>query len=817
MASKGSDTESRCARALADLLESCDPAAVLSEEQVHSISEKLAKNLKPLLPLFGSERQLHELMPLERSCPVCGLALSEKRSSSAKAVIVDKRGIVQKMHVPLRCQNRACEISGTWFWHNYQVRNRQHLFTGQASDLQCFMLSASFGFSTAWLKQFQLRMLRQHASFIGEADVVTAEARDAGMEALVPARLRSLISEAWFKYRCLIRLESLGAPIPAVDLRSPVEDVLQRHLPQLETAFTETSLERARKAGMRCDVVALDGNCKNRRAVCAGSTQCPRLGKAVRHNCPRTPMLGQKFCPEHTGETSEAAAGEAAELEILGHRQTEDGAVEVHLLERGGAERDAWVSEDLVPGSVLVDFYRQLGLQRLAQKARKVKQKKAAARDSGEIAPIPVGQRAEASDEVDLQAVSCNTHKEVQHGGLLKTAGMLVACLSSGIIVSLREFFGCESLSQRYLAISNLRAHCHEMKLLVHDDACHVHRYCARRQQASDAAAQIAPPALSFACDAFHMTGHTDEWCKRTCHPALFATLLDGVRTSVCEFTFTWMSAYKHQTKHMSQYGFRFFLMEMSWAHNDEIFERGQDSVGALCLSVGLLSEGEKDNVLAYRCSSASDAMPPRSDVERQYLPAMKLMWSEVDRHFNATELLTPTGHRFAQAYAVRASHNEFAYAMHLLCLMCGLVNGAKVSIFPTGPSPMVCFFININYSQTRKSSLTGHAESCSKILDSAIGDLVREAVEKAAAVEAQQGKDPGAEPSARPARPALVSATIQSATPEEWFRRCSGDLEQIKNIQKMPGDSAQWAGRQWYGQLGNLDEATWNMSCAVL
>ena len=62
----------------------------------------------------------------------------------------------------------------------------------------------------------------------------------------------------------------------------------------------------------------------------------------------------------------------------------------------------------------------------------------------------------------------------------------------------------------------------------------------------------------------------------------------------------------------------------------------------------------------------------------------------------------------------------------------------------------MVCFFININYSQTRKSSLTGHAESCSKILDSAIGDLVREAVEKAAAVEAQQGKDPGAEPSAR-------------------------------------------------------------------
>ena len=45
------------------------------------------------------------------------------------------------------------------------------------------------------------------------------------------------------------------------------------------------------------------------------------------------------------------------------------------------------------------------------------------------------------------------------------------------------------------------------------------------------------------------------------------------VRTSVCEFTFTWFSQYKHQSKHMSEWGFKFFLLEMCMAHNEHVFE----------------------------------------------------------------------------------------------------------------------------------------------------------------------------------------------------------------------------------------------------
>ena len=45
----------------------------------------------------------------------------------------------------------------------------------------------------------------------------------------------------------------------------------------------------------------------------------------------------------------------------------------------------------------------------------------------------------------------------------------------------------------------------------------------------------------------------------------------------------------------------------------------------------------------------------------------------------------------------------------------------------------------------------------------------------------------------------------MASSTPEEWFHRCSGDWDQVRNADKLPGD---FSGRCWYGLLGNFDEA---------
>eukprot|EP00435_Cladocopium_sp_Y103_P008093 s5105_g2.t1 len=160
---------------------------------------------------------------------------------------------------------------------------------------------------------------------------------------------------------------------------------------------------------------------------------------------------------------------------------------------------------------------------------------------------------------------------------LAKSAGLLCACLSEGVILYMQEIYGCESLSQRYLCIAALKDLLPSLSTVVRDDACHLHKYTQRRAMHSAAAADIAPPSMTYVCDKVHMAGHTDEWRKQTCDPALPANAarLHGVRTSVCEFTFTWVSKYKHQTKHMTEYGFHFFLLDMAWSHSEIILQGG--------------------------------------------------------------------------------------------------------------------------------------------------------------------------------------------------------------------------------------------------
>ncbi|CAL1131057.1 unnamed protein product [Cladocopium goreaui] len=120
------------------------------------------------------------------------------------------------------------------------------------------MLSSVFGFSVPWLQQFHAGLVRQHASFTSEADVLTAQA----------ARLRLLISQGWFTWRLLTRALGADLNLSEMDFLKPLEDMVALFLPQLQHTFGQNMLQAAKEAGMRCDVVVLDGNAKNRRAVC---------------------------------------------------------------------------------------------------------------------------------------------------------------------------------------------------------------------------------------------------------------------------------------------------------------------------------------------------------------------------------------------------------------------------------------------------------------------------------------------------------------------------------------------------------------------
>jgi hypothetical protein len=119
-------------------------------------------------------------------------------------------------------------------------------------------------------------------------------------------------------------------------------------------------------------------------------------------------------------------------------------------------------------------------------------------------------------------------------------------------------------------------------------------------------------------------------------------------------------------------------------------------------------------------------------EVDRQYLAAMKSIWDTVDKMWDPCRLLTQLGHQFCQTWAVRASHHEFPYALNMLSLMCPLTNGARVSIFPTSPSPLVAFTINV----------TSFADSITRELDKIVQNQVSKAIQEQVEAEQRQAPD---------------------------------------------------------------------------
>lgn len=297
---------------LAAILESADPALQVPAEVGHRVAQRLQAEIGYLLPLFGAETDLQHLLPLQQHCSECNAVLSRCDSLKTQAVILHTAGPISKHHIPVRCRNRTCQRCSVLMWHNYSVESGKHIFTGCPHELRCFMLTSSFGFSIAWLQQFHARLVRQHASFIGESDVVREHARACGQEHLLPtARLRLLISEGWFKWRLLLRTYGCRQPVaasPSIDLRKDIDELLEPFMPAFQADFTKEAMDKARAARMRCDVLVMDGNAKNRRAVCAsllaGALRSPALGQTLRHTCPCTPRLGKSFCPHHDSEVA---------------------------------------------------------------------------------------------------------------------------------------------------------------------------------------------------------------------------------------------------------------------------------------------------------------------------------------------------------------------------------------------------------------------------------------------------------------------------------------------------------------------------------
>ena len=166
------------------------------------------------------------------------------------------------------------------------------------------------------------------------------------------------------------------------------------------------------------------------------------------------------------------------DMKVVKHRVRGDNGIELRLSEIGGEGRSAWVSEGSVSKALREEYFNRAG------QARQKQRKKSRLQPLPAEGSLPTLLLPDSSPE-DLQAVTCATHKEAGSDALLaKTAGVLCVCLSSGIIVLMQEIYGSESLPQRYFCLAAAKAVVPEAVLLVHDDSCHMYKYCLKRKEA---------------------------------------------------------------------------------------------------------------------------------------------------------------------------------------------------------------------------------------------------------------------------------------------------------------------------------------------
>ena len=95
------------------------------------------------------------------------------RVKGVTAVILHVDGVRTATHVPVRCRTTTCPLRGKYVWSNFVATARgAHSWTWAREEWpDPFMHAPTFGVSQAWFEQFSRRLVLEHASFWGEAEV----------------------------------------------------------------------------------------------------------------------------------------------------------------------------------------------------------------------------------------------------------------------------------------------------------------------------------------------------------------------------------------------------------------------------------------------------------------------------------------------------------------------------------------------------------------------------------------------------------------------------------------------------------------------
>ena len=432
-----------------------------------------------------------------------------------------------------------------------------------------FLVTKSFGVTLSWLRRWRYRLLLHRASYVGEANLIRMMH---GPNILHNLRLN--LSSAWVRHIVWKRAQDADPvhreAIQARLLTDSVEELIASAWHWYEPMMASRRSQQLRLVGDRDDILAIDGNAKLHRRTCgmpfAEVADQPTLGKRLLRGCSCRPHGKGTLCQKHAFalQPSSSAAG----THILKHKlrralHGNDDVTHLEVMLKGFRAR--WQPACTIDAGTLASYFAQGADARIQARRRRrfklrskgVRGKRGRKEQSFMASWSSLGPRASSE---------CSTHKETEAhiAAAARTAGFLTAVSASGIVFELGELIGAESLSQRYCFLAKVASRLPSLKIVVHDDACHLRLIAEGNGQGNPMAARLASD-MSFIVDEYHSSGHVGQWCARTCMPQLAENqaLLRGFPTNICETVNSELSPLGHTVHHMGRWVCQLAVREM--------------------------------------------------------------------------------------------------------------------------------------------------------------------------------------------------------------------------------------------------------------
>ena len=164
---------------------------------------------------------------------------------------------------------------------------------------------------------------------------------------------------------------------------------------------------------------------------------------------------------------------------------------------------------------------------------------------------------------------NCKINKEYFYNKN-RTAGLILATHSCGIILSYNEMITSEGLTQIANLIESTIKINSSIKYVCYDTGCKLAAHVNNKEYNYSQCIKN----LEFFIDRFHLGNHVKACQKFSCDTNEIVKLINS---SICESEFYTFGKYKHTVKHMTRYHYMFFFLMVFESYNNNIFKHFAD------------------------------------------------------------------------------------------------------------------------------------------------------------------------------------------------------------------------------------------------